>query len=64
MSRSAARTVTASVCVPAFPPIPATIGMSTASATIVAITSSNCAITVEATEAVKRFASSQRTRAL
>ena len=59
-----ARTVTASVWVPALPPIPATIGMSTAKATIAAITSSNCAITLEATEAVSRFARSQRTRAL
>jgi hypothetical protein len=60
---ASARTVTASVCVPALPPIPATIGISTARVTSWAITLSKRQITNEATEAVTRFAISQRTRA-
>jgi hypothetical protein len=59
-----ARTVTASVWVPALPPTPATIGISVASATMRSIVPSNAAMIDEATSAVNRFAISQRTRAL
>jgi hypothetical protein len=38
---ASARTVTASVCVPALPPIEATIGISAASATIVSMAAPN-----------------------
>ena len=61
---ASARTVTASVCVPALPPTPATIGMSVASATIFWIVPSNAAMIEEASIAVNRFATSQRTRLL
>ena len=55
--------VTAIVWVPALPPIEATIGISTASATSCSIAAPKLAITSEATNAVPRFAISQRTRA-
>ncbi len=61
---ASARTVTASVCVPALPPTPATIGISTASNAIRSIAPSKMLITVDATNAVPRLAISQRTRAL
>ncbi len=57
-----ARTVTASVCVPALPPTPATIGISTASTASRSIECSNRRMIDEATSAVIRFAASQRTR--
>ena len=56
------RTATVSACVPALPPIEATIGISTASATTVASTSSNCAMTNEASTAVARFTASHGRR--
>ena len=59
---ASARTATAMVCVPAWPPIEAAMGMRMASATICSIAPSNSAITVEASMAVNRFATSQRTR--
>ena len=59
---ASARTVTASVWVPALPPTPATIGISAASATIFAIVPSNRPMMVAATSAVPRLAISQRTR--
>ena len=51
-----ARTVTASVWVPALPPTPATIGISAASTAMRAIESSKKRITVVATRAVRRLA--------
>ena len=54
-----ARTATVSVCVPAFPPIDAQIGISTASATTLAMASSKRPITAEARREVPRFTSSQ-----
>jgi hypothetical protein len=63
MSRVAsARTVTVMVCVPALPPIEATIGISTASATICSMVASNRLITQEARMAVARLISSQLKR--
>ena len=59
---ASARTVTVSVWVPALPPIEATIGMSTASATICSMVASNCQMTVEATIAVPRLTRSQAKR--
>jgi hypothetical protein len=59
-----ARTVTASVCVPALPPMEATIGMRIAKATMVSIAAPNCAMMKLATIAVPKLAISQRTRAL
>jgi hypothetical protein len=59
---ASARTATVSDWVPALPPIEATIGISTASATTCAIASSNCAITSEARIAVIRFTKSQGSR--
>ena len=59
-----ARTVTAKVCVPAFPPTPATIGISTARIASRSIECSKKRMTVEATSAVIKLAASQRTRAL
>ena len=56
---ASARTVTVMVCVPALPPIEATIGISTASATICSIVASNRLITEEARMAVPRLTSSQ-----
>ena len=61
---ASARTDTAIVWVPALPPIEATIGISTASATICSIAPPNRPMIVEATSAVARLATSQRTRAL
>ncbi len=58
-----ARTVTAMVCVPALPPMLATIGISTASATSFSIAAPKAAMIRLATKAVPRFATSQRTRA-
>ena len=57
-----ARTATVMVWVPALPPIEATIGISTASATICWIVASNKAITQEARMAVARLTSSQPKR--
>ena len=59
-----ARTVTASVWVPALPPTPATIGISTASTASRSIECSNKRMIDEATKAVMRLAASQRTRDL
>ena len=59
-----ARTVTASVWVPALPPTPATIGISAARIASRSIESSKKRMTVDATSAVSRLAASQRTRAL
>jgi hypothetical protein len=61
---ASARTATVSAWVPAFPPIEATIGIRTASATICAMASSNWAITSEARIAVIRFTKSQGRRCL
>ena len=61
---ASARTETAIVWVPALPPIEATIGISTASATICSIAAPKIEITKLATSAVARLAISQRTRAL
>ncbi len=58
-----ARTVTAMVCVPALPPMLATIGISTARATSCSIAAPNMAMMSDATNAVPRLAISQRTRA-
>ena len=57
-----ARTVTVSACVPAFPPIDATIGISTASATKARMVSVNCEITVAARIAVQRLIASHTNR--
>ena len=57
-----ARTVTVSAWVPALPPIDATIGISTASATNARIVSVNCEITVAARIAAPRFTVSQTNR--
>ena len=57
-----ARTATVRACVPAFPPILATIGMRTARATICSIVASKNEITMEAMMAVSRFTNSQRKR--
>ena len=61
---ASARTATVMVCVPALPPIEATIGISTASATICSMVASNRLITREARMAVTRLASSQVKRCL
>ena len=61
---ASARTATVMVWVPALPPMLATIGISTASATIFSIEPSNCRITQEASSAVTRLASSQGKRPL
>ncbi|MNC87220.1 hypothetical protein D3C83_29250 [compost metagenome] len=60
---ASALTATAIVCVPALPPIEATIGISTASATICSIAAPKEKMIAEATRAVTRLAASQRTRA-
>ena len=60
--RASARTATVTVCVPALPPIEATIGISTASATRRSMVASNNPITAEATIAVTRLISSQELR--
>ena len=57
-----ARTATVTVCVPALPPIEATIGMSTASATMVSSVLSKRPITIEARTAVNRFNKSHPAR--
>ena len=63
MSRVAkARTVTVSACVPALPPIEATIGMRMARATICSMVPPNTEITSDATTAVPRFTSNQTKR--
>ena len=49
------RTVTANVCIPAFPPIEATIGIKNANATISSIVAPNLLITQVANKAVKRL---------
>ncbi len=59
---ASARTVTVSACVPALPPIEATIGISTASATKARMVSVNCEITVAARIAAQRFTASQTNR--
>ncbi len=56
---ASARTATVMVCVPALPPIEATMGISTASATICSMVASNRLITSEARMAVARLARSQ-----
>ena len=53
-----ALTATVRVCVPAFPPIEATIGIKIASATTFSIDASNNPITIDATTAVKRLTKS------
>ena len=57
-----ARTATARVCVPAFPPMDATMGISTASATTSWIVPWNREITIEARTAVARLTVSQINR--
>jgi hypothetical protein len=57
-----ARTVTASAWVPALPPTPATIGISTARITSCSIAPSNWLMTVEAMSAVPRLVINHRTR--
>ena len=52
---ASARTATVMVCVPALPPIDATIGISTASATMCSMVASNCLITIEARIAVQQI---------
>ena len=59
---ASARTVTVSPWVPALPPIEATIGISTASATKARMVSVNCAITVAARIAAPRFTASHGQR--
>ena len=56
--------VTASVCIPALPPIDATIGIKNASATTFSISAPNILITQEASNAVARLTSSQLNRLL
>ena len=51
--------VTASVCMPAFPPIDATIGIKKANATICSIEAPKKLITQVASKAVNKFSSSQ-----
>ena len=59
-----ARTATVRVWVPALPPMEATIGMSTARATICSMVASKKPITTEATMAVIRLTTSQLDRSL
>ena len=54
-----ARMVTAKVCIPAFPPIEATIGMRKAKATICSIEAPKKLITQVASKAVNRFNNNQ-----
>ena len=56
---ASARTVTVMVWLPALPPIEATIGISTASATICSMVASNRPITEAASSAVNRLKRSQ-----
>ena len=58
------RTMTVSVCVAALPPIPATMGMNTASAVICEIVPSNNLTTEAAMNAVNRFTISHGSRFL
>ena len=51
--------VTARVCIPAFPPIEATIGIKNAKATICSIVAPNLLITQVANRAVNKFSKSQ-----
>ena len=60
---ASARTATVMVCVPALPPMEATIGISTASATICSMVASNCLITAGRECAVPRLTSSHQNRA-
>ena len=55
-------TVTASVCIPAFPPIEATIGIKKAKTTICSIVAPNKLITQVARKAVNKFNKSQLNR--
>src|SRR5581483_10026723 len=57
-----ARTITVNVWIPAFPPMPATIGMKTARAANAWIDGSKSPTTVAARTAVGRFTSSQKSR--
>ena len=59
---ASARTATVNVCVPALPPMEATMGMRTARATICAIVASKTEITRLARIAVNRFTKSQENR--
>jgi hypothetical protein len=59
---ASARTATVMVCVPALPPIEATIGIRMASATIWSIEASNHEITQDASTAVARLSKSQLKR--
>jgi hypothetical protein len=52
------RTATASDCVPAIPPVEATIGISAASTTSDSIVASNCVMTTAESDAVNRFTTS------
>jgi hypothetical protein len=61
---ASARTVTANVWVPAFPPNDVTIGINIARATIVSIAPPKSQIIEEPNVAVARLAIHQRTRAL
>ena len=60
---ASARTVTASVWVPALPPTPATIGINAARIASRSIDPSNVRMTLVASSAVNKLAISQRTRA-
>ena len=60
---ASARTATASVCVPALPPMPATIGISTASTAYLPISPWNRLTTLAAIIAVPRLMTSQNSRA-
>ena len=59
---ASARTATVMVCVAALPPIEATIGISTASATICSMVASNSLMTEDASSAVPRLMNSHRKR--
>ena len=59
---ASALTATVSVWVPALPPIEATMGISTAKATICSIVASNIEITPDARIAVSRLTKSQEKR--
>ena len=59
---ASARTATAMVCVPALPPIEATIGDSAARATSFSMAPPKCEMIVAPSSAVSRLAISQRTR--
>ena len=59
-----ARTATVKDCVPALPPMDATIGINTAKATIFVIAISNCAITIEAAIEVIKLTANHGIRCL